>query len=130
MESLQNCLKVFLHVYSSSLHLGSQLTHGLIMGGSNRQAEKEKLAKGVCVIVATPGRLLDHLQNTNDFLVRNLKCLIIDEADRILDIGFEIEMQQVPILRFISLSSRYFAIFQKSDRPCCFLLRIHQKLMN
>ncbi|CAP31441.1 LOW QUALITY PROTEIN: Protein CBG12465 [Caenorhabditis briggsae] len=73
---------------------GSNLTFGLVMGGSNRSAEKDKLAKGVSILVATPGRLLDHLQNDN-FLVRNLKCLIIDEADRILDIGFEIEMQQV-----------------------------------
>ncbi|CAO4361774.1 unnamed protein product [Caenorhabditis nigoni] len=74
---------------------GSNLTFGLVMGGSNRSAEKDKLAKGVSILVATPGRLLDHLQNTDNFLVRNLKCLIIDEADRILDIGFEIEMQQV-----------------------------------
>lgn len=35
------------------------------------------------------------MQNTDDFMVKNLKCLIIDEADRILDIGFEIEMQQI-----------------------------------
>ncbi|PAV85396.1 hypothetical protein WR25_09831 [Diploscapter pachys] len=65
------------------------------MGGSNRKAETEKLVKGVTVMVATPGRLLDHLQNTEDFLVKNMKCLIIDEADRILDIGFELEMQQI-----------------------------------
>lgn len=51
--------------------------------------------QGISVLVATPGRLLDHLQNTDPFVVKNLKCLIIDEADRILDIGFEIEMQQV-----------------------------------
>jgi len=47
------------------------------------------------VLVATPGRLLDHLQNTPDFLFKNLQCLIIDEADRILDIGFEEEMKQI-----------------------------------
>lgn len=79
----------------SELLEGSNLTYGLVMGGSNRSAEKDKLAKGVSILVATPGRLLDHLQNTDNFLVRNMKCLIIDEADRILDIGFEIEMQQV-----------------------------------
>jgi Superfamily II DNA and RNA helicases len=45
--------------------------------------------------VATPGRLLDHLQNTPDFLFKNLQCLVIDEADRILDIGFEEEMKQI-----------------------------------
>ncbi|MCP9260852.1 ATP-dependent RNA helicase has1 [Dirofilaria immitis] len=38
------------------------LTHGLIMGGANRQAEAQKLARGVSFLVATPGRLLDHLQ--------------------------------------------------------------------
>lgn len=50
---------------------------------------------GVNIIVATPGRLLDHLQNTPEFLYKNLQCLVIDEADRILDIGFEEEMKQI-----------------------------------
>lgn len=47
------------------------------------------------VQVATPGRLLDHLQNTKGFVFRNLACLVIDEADRILEIGFEEEMRQI-----------------------------------
>lgn len=50
---------------------------------------------GINVLVATPGRLLDHLQNTPDFLYKNLQCLVIDEADRILDIGFEEELKQI-----------------------------------
>ncbi|RZF37095.1 hypothetical protein LSTR_LSTR013791 [Laodelphax striatellus] len=70
-------------------------TYGLIMGGANRKAEAEKLSKGINIIVATPGRLLDHLQNTPDFLYKNLQCLIIDEADRILDIGFEEDLKQI-----------------------------------
>lgn len=37
-------------------------TYGLIMGGSNRSAEAQKLANGINIIVATPGRLLDHMQ--------------------------------------------------------------------
>ena len=72
-----------------------RLTHGLVMGGANRQTEAQRLINGVSVLVATPGRLLDHLQNTNGFLFKNLKCLIIDEADRIFDIGFEQEMHQI-----------------------------------
>jgi len=72
-----------------------QHTYGLVMGGANRKAEMEKLQKGVNILVATPGRLLDHLQNTPDFIVKNLQCLIIDEADRILQIGFEEEMKQI-----------------------------------
>lgn len=70
-------------------------TFGILMGGANRKAEAEKLQKGVNLIIATPGRLLDHLQNTKGFLFKNLKALIIDEADRILEIGFEEEMAQI-----------------------------------
>jgi len=70
-------------------------TFGLIMGGANRKSEAEKLAKGVNILVATPGRLLDHLQNTPHFLYKNLVCLVIDEADRIFDVGFEEEMKQI-----------------------------------
>lgn len=70
-------------------------TYGLIMGGASRNVEAEKLAKGVNIVVATPGRLLDHLQNTADFLYKNLQCLIIDEVDRILEIGFEEDLKQI-----------------------------------
>jgi len=70
-------------------------TYGLIMGGANRNSEAQKLGKGINILVATPGRLLDHLQNTKDFLYKNLQCLIIDEADRILDVGFEEEMKKI-----------------------------------
>ncbi|XP_023700402.1 ATP-dependent RNA helicase DDX18 [Paramormyrops kingsleyae] len=70
-------------------------TFGLIMGGSNRSAEAQKLANGVNILVATPGRLLDHLQNTAGFMYKNLQCLIIDEADRILEVGFEEELKQI-----------------------------------
>lgn len=70
-------------------------THGVVMGGANRRTEAERLVKGVSLLVATPGRLLDHLQNTKGFVYRNLACLVIDEADRILEIGFEEEMRQI-----------------------------------
>ncbi|KAK4131614.1 DEAD-domain-containing protein [Trichocladium antarcticum] len=69
-------------------------TYGVCIGGANRRAEAEKLGKGVNILIATPGRLLDHLQNTQ-FVFKNLKSLIIDEADRILEIGFEDEMRQI-----------------------------------
>lgn len=82
-------------------------TYGLVMGGSNRQVESEKLGKGVNILVATPGRLLDHLQNSPDFLYKNLQCLVIDEVDRILEIGFEEELKQIVNL----LPSKYFVCF-------------------
>jgi len=70
-------------------------TYGLVMGGANRATEMQKLEKGINILVATPGRLLDHLQNTKNFLFKNLQCLIIDEADRILDVGFEEELKRI-----------------------------------
>ncbi|KAJ9091263.1 ATP-dependent RNA helicase [Naganishia cerealis] len=70
-------------------------TYGILMGGANRKAEADKLVKGVNLIVATPGRLLDHLRNTKGFVFKNLKALIIDEADRILEVGFEEEMKAI-----------------------------------
>ena len=79
-------------ICSSGTH---RQTHGLIMGGANRRTEAERLVKGVNLIVATPGRLLDHLQNTKGFVFRNLQALVMDEADRILDIGFEEDLRQI-----------------------------------
>lgn len=70
-------------------------TYGLLMGGANRQIECDKLSKGINIVVATPGRLLDHLQNSPDFLYKNLQVLVIDEVDRILEIGFEEDMKQI-----------------------------------
>lgn len=70
-------------------------TIGLLIGGANRKVEALKLKAGVNIIVATPGRLLDHLQNTQGFIYHNLLALAIDEADAILKIGFEEEMTQI-----------------------------------
>jgi ATP-dependent RNA helicase DDX18/HAS1 len=53
------------------------------------------LKKGVNLLVATPGRLLDHMENTQGFLFHNIKMVIIDEADAILKIGFEEEMNKI-----------------------------------
>eukprot|EP01084_Bolivina_argentea_P303869 524724_1 len=74
---------------------GLTVTNGLLIGGANRRAEAEKLVKGVAVLVVTPGRLLDHLQNTKGFVYSNLQILVIDEADRILEDGFEEEMRHI-----------------------------------
>ncbi|XP_054579128.1 ATP-dependent RNA helicase DDX18 isoform X2 [Eptesicus fuscus] len=87
-------------------------TYGLIMGGSNRAAEAQKLANGINIIVATPGRLLDHMQNTPGFMYKNLQCLVIDEADRILDVGFEEELKQIIKLLPIRRQTMLFSATQ------------------
>lgn len=88
-------------------------TFGILMGGANRRAEADKLQKGVNLIVATPGRLLDHLQNTKGFVFSNLKTFCIDEADRILEIGFEDEMRQ--IVRILPNENRQSMLFSATQ---------------
>jgi ATP-dependent RNA helicase DDX18/HAS1 len=89
-------------------------TSGICMGGANRKQEAEKLCKGVNILMATPGRLLDHMQNTKGFLYRNLMSLVIDEGDRILEIGFEEEMNQ--ILKMLP-KERQTALFSATQTP-------------
>ena len=70
-------------------------TVGLIIGGSNKKMEGIKIKNGINILIATPGRLLDHLRNTDGFVYKNLQMLIIDEADQILKVGFEEEMNAI-----------------------------------
>ena len=50
---------------------------------------------GASIVVGTPGRLVDHLYNTPDFVFHNFTSLVIDEADRLFDLGFEREMKKL-----------------------------------
>ena len=88
-------------------------TFGIVIGGANRRQEAEKLTKGVNLLIATPGRLLDHLQNTKGFVFKNLKALVIDEADRILEIGFEEEMRQ--IIKILPSENRQTMLFSATQ---------------
>ncbi|KAK2768627.1 ATP-dependent RNA helicase [Arachnomyces sp. PD_36] len=88
-------------------------TYGIVIGGANRRAEAEKLSKGVNLLIATPGRLLDHLQNTEGFVFKNLKALVIDEADRILEVGFEDEMRQ--IVKILPADDRQTMLFSATQ---------------
>ena len=65
------------------------LVSGLLIGGENRTHEKARLRKGTPILVTTPGRLLDHLQNTSSFNVGKCRWLVLDEADRLMELGFE-----------------------------------------
>lgn len=65
------------------------LVSGLLIGGTTRTHEKARLRKGVPILVSTPGRLLDHLQNTSSFNVGKCRWLVLDEADRLMELGFE-----------------------------------------
>jgi ATP-dependent RNA helicase DDX31/DBP7 len=72
---------------------------GGLLGGDSRQAEKSRLRKGLGIIVATPGRLLDHLVKTQSLAMSlkggKLHWLVLDECDRLLDMGLGDQIRQI-----------------------------------
>ncbi|PCI40381.1 MAG: RNA helicase [Elusimicrobia bacterium] len=62
----------------------------LVIGGESmgRQISEMHSTKGLDVVIATPGRLLDHLRNTRGFDLKGVETVVLDEADRMLDMGF------------------------------------------
>ncbi|KAF8559836.1 DEAD-domain-containing protein [Imleria badia] len=67
----------------------------VLIGGMDKMPQAVALAKRPHIIVATPGRLNDHLQSTKGFSLRNLKFLVMDEADRLLDMDFGADIDQI-----------------------------------
>ncbi|XP_014214251.1 probable ATP-dependent RNA helicase CG8611 [Copidosoma floridanum] len=68
---------------------------GYLIGGEKRKAEKARLRKGCIVLVATPGRLLDHIRHTKALRLDGIKYFVLDEADRMLDMGYEKDISQI-----------------------------------
>ena len=61
---------------------------GLVIGGKSLQEERERLGR-MNILVCTPGRILQHMDQTAMFEIGNLRILVLDEADRIMDMGFQ-----------------------------------------
>ena len=61
---------------------------GLVIGGKSLQEERDRLGR-MNILVCTPGRMLQHMDQTSAFEIGNLQMLVLDEADRILDMGFQ-----------------------------------------
>ena len=82
-------------VLESLLRCAHWIVAGTIMGGERKKSEKARLRKGLNVLIATPGRLADHLDNTKVLDVRNVRWLVLDEGDRLMELGFENEIQGI-----------------------------------
>ncbi|KAL3816983.1 hypothetical protein ACHAXA_010103 [Cyclostephanos tholiformis] len=82
------------------------------VGGTNKNRDLKALKGCTPIVVATPGRLLDHLQN-GDLATRmaNLDCLILDEADQLLDMGFRPDVERILRLLQPSRNSRQTLLF-------------------
>ncbi|EDV46489.1 probable ATP-dependent RNA helicase CG8611 [Drosophila erecta] len=68
---------------------------GSLLGGESRKSEKARLRKGINILIGTPGRLVDHLLHTTSFKLAKLQFLILDEADRLLELGYERDVKQL-----------------------------------
>ena len=72
----------------------AKLTYALLIGGESFVDQEKKLDRGVDVLIATPGRLLD-LFERGKILMNDVKILVIDEADRMLDMGFIPDVERI-----------------------------------
>jgi ATP-dependent RNA helicase DDX31/DBP7 len=66
-----------------------------VIGGESKKSEKARLRKGVNIMIATPGRLVDHLDNTEVLNVSTVRWLVLDEGDRLMELGFEEEIKAI-----------------------------------
>ncbi len=71
------------------------LVAGTVTGGAVKNHEKARLRKGLNILVATPGRLVDHLDNTEVLDVGNVRWLVLDEGDRLMELGFEEDIKSI-----------------------------------
>ncbi|KAM0797116.1 ATP-dependent RNA helicase DBP7 [Usnea florida] len=71
------------------------LVAGTVTGGAVKNHEKARLRKGLNILVATPGRLVDHLDNTEVLDVGNVRWLVLDEGDRLMELGFEEDIKTI-----------------------------------
>lgn len=76
-------------VLETVLRCHHHLVPGVVVGGEKKKSEKARIRKGVNILVATPGRLADHLENTSSLDVSQVRWLVLDEGDRLVELGFQ-----------------------------------------
>lgn len=68
---------------------------GIVIGGEKKKSEKARLRKGVNILIATPGRLVDHIDNTDNLKLGQVRYLVMDEGDRLMELGFEENIKRI-----------------------------------
>ncbi|HUB43862.1 MAG TPA: DEAD/DEAH box helicase [Acetobacteraceae bacterium] len=96
---LEPTRELALQVAENFLQYGKylKLTHALIIGGDSMTDQRDLLNRGVDVLIATPGRLIDMFER-GAILLSDAKILVIDEADRMLDMGFIPDVERIVAL--------------------------------
>ncbi|MEM7696552.1 MAG: DEAD/DEAH box helicase [Pseudomonadota bacterium] len=85
-----------------------KLTVALLIGGVSFAEQNKKIDRGADVVIATPGRLLDHLER-GKLLLQSIELLVVDEADRMLDMGFIPDIERICKLLPISRQTLFFS---------------------
>ncbi|XP_066558732.1 putative ATP-dependent RNA helicase DDX27 [Amia ocellicauda] len=88
-------LGIQVHTVARQLAQFSSITTCLAVGGLDLKSQEAALRAGPDILIATPGRLIDHLHNTPSFELSHIEILILDEADRMLDEYFEEQMKEI-----------------------------------
>ncbi|XP_030585801.1 putative ATP-dependent RNA helicase DDX27 isoform X2 [Archocentrus centrarchus] len=88
-------LGIQVHSVARQLAQFTSITICLAVGGLDLKSQEAALRAGPDILIATPGRLIDHLHNTPSFELTHIEVLILDEADRMLDEYFEEQMKEI-----------------------------------
>jgi len=85
-----------IHIYETLRSFGvfHDFSAGLVIGGKDFKKEKE-IIRNMNILICTPGRLLQHMDETALFNGDNLQVLVLDEVDRLLDMGFKDSLDQI-----------------------------------
>ena len=84
--------QIYENVKEYSTHI--DLISTVVFGGVNQNPQVSKIKRGIDILIATPGRLLD-LENQRALTLRNVEILVLDEADRMLDMGFQRDINKI-----------------------------------
>ncbi|KAF2152575.1 DEAD-domain-containing protein [Myriangium duriaei CBS 260.36] len=82
-------------VLDALLGAARYIVAGTVIGGEKKKSEKARLRKGLNILVATPGRLADHLSNTEALDISRVRWLVLDEGDRLMELGFGEDIQKI-----------------------------------
>ena len=76
-------------------YISNQFSSSVIFGGSSIHHQRRELDSSPDLVVATTGRLLDHIHNTKGFTLEDVDVLVLDEADKLLEMGFKDELLEI-----------------------------------
>jgi ATP-dependent RNA helicase DDX31/DBP7 len=111
-------------VLENLLRCAYWIVGGTVIGGERKKSEKARLRKGLNILVATPGRLVDHLHNTETLDVSNVRWLVLDEGDRLMELGFEKDIQKIVSLLNLRMKAsaakpNYFGLPNRRTTVLC-----------